>query len=283
MEIRSLAGTGLGMLCEAFSQAFADYGINSDREALYRMLKRRGFVAELSFAAFDDDCIAAFTFNGIGTHAGLPTAYDTGTGTLPDYRGQGLASRIFTASIPHLQAAGIRQYLLEVLQHNPAAITVYRKIGFEETREFNYFAQTKLAIRIPEKNPDFPHTILPATPDTLLRHADFLDFRPSWQNDGDSIVRAGTDLIGLGLYRNDDLLGYCICEPASGDIAQLAVHPRFRRQGVGTALFRHALENIEAATVKIINTEIDSEPVTQFLRSMNIPVKGRQFEMARKL
>ena len=29
------------------------------------------------------------------------------------------------------------------------------------------------------------------------------------------------------------LIGYCIVEPYSGDITQLAVDPDFRRQGVG--------------------------------------------------
>ena len=283
MEIRSLADTDFDTLYEAFARAFADYEIHPGREDLRKMLRRRGFAPELSFAAFDGERIAAFTFNGIGRHDGLPTAYDTGTGTLPEYRGQGLASRIFTASIPHLQAAGIRQYLLEVLQHNPAAIAVYRKTGFEATREFDYFGQAKSAIRLPEKCPVFPHAIRPTTPDTLLRHPDFLDFRPSWQNDGDSVARAGTDLIGLGLYRDDELLGYCICEPASGDITQLAVAPGLRRQGIGSALFRRALETIEADAIKVINTETGCASFMRFLRSMNIPLKGRQFEMVRKL
>lgn len=283
MEIRSLADTDFETLYEAFAEAFADYEIHPDREELRKMLRRRGFAAELSFAAFDGSRIAAFTFNGIGTHDGLPTAYDTGTGTLPAYRGQGLASRIFACSIPHLRAAGIRQYLLEVLQHNPAAIAVYRKMGFEVTREFNYFKQEKRLVRIPEKRPAFPFAIRPVGADCLRQFAGFHDFRPSWQNDDDSAARAGADLIGCGLFRDDEPLGYCLCEPSTGDITRLAVDPRHRRQGIGTALLRHALETIAADSVKAINTEIACDALTRFLESMNIPVKGRQFEMVRKL
>lgn len=283
MKIRSLADTDFDTLCEAFAEAFADYDIDSGREELRRMLERRGFVPELSFAAFDGSRIAAFTFNGIGTHDGLPTAYDTGTGTLPDYRGQGLASRIFTRSIPHLQAANIRQYLLEVLQHNPAAIAVYGKMGFEISREFNYFRQEKRLVRIPEKHPACPDTIRPIGIEIVRRLTGFRDFRPSWQNDCDSIARSGTNLVGFGLFRDDEPLGYCICEPGSGDIAQLAVDPRYRRQGVGSALLRHALGSITADSVKIVNTEIACEPLTQFLGSMNIPIRGKQFEMIKEL
>ncbi len=57
MEIRSLAGTDFGTLYEAFAQAFAqafaDYEIHPGREELNKMLRRRGFAPELSFAAFD--------------------------------------------------------------------------------------------------------------------------------------------------------------------------------------------------------------------------------------
>lgn len=283
MEIRSLAHTDFDTLCAAFAEAFAGYGIRTDAESLRRMLRRRGFAPELSFAAFDGGRIAAFTFNGIGTHGGLPTAYDTGTGTLPAYRGQGLASRIFTCSIPHLRAAGIRQYLLEVLQHNPAAIAVYRKMGFEVTREFNYFGQEKQRIRTPEKRPAFPHALRPAGTGSLRHLARFHDFRPSWQNDDDSVARAGGELVGFGLYRGDEPLGYCICEPSTGDIARLAVAPGCRRQGVGSALLRHALDTITADSVKVVNAEPGCEALTRFLDAMNIPINGKQFEMVREL
>ncbi|MDE6446164.1 MAG: GNAT family N-acetyltransferase [Alistipes sp.] len=285
MEIRSLADTDFDTLYEAFAQAFADYEIHPGREELRKMLRRRGFAPELSFAAFDGDRIAAFTFNGTGIRNGLPTAYDTGTGTLPAYRGQGLASPIFTCSIPLLKAAGIRQYLLEVLQHNPAAIAVYRKMGFETTREFNYFGQEKRLVRIPGKQPAIPHAFRPIDLDAVRRLAGLLDFRPSWQNDDESVARAGGDLVRFGLFRTDtgEPLGYCICEPASGDIARLAVDSRFRRQGIGSALLRHALGTIAADSVKVINTETGSEPITQFLRSANLLLKGKQFEMVRKL
>ena len=283
MEIRSLAGTDFDTLCEAFAQAFADYDIDSGREPLHRMLKRRGFVPELSFAAFDGDRIAAFTFNGIGTYDGRPTAYDTGTGTLPAYRRQGLASRIFTCSIPHLRAAGIRQYLLEVLQHNPAAIAVYRKMGFETVREFNYFGQEKQQMKIPAKQPAWPCTLRSVDVAAIGRLAGFHDFRPSWQNDDDSILRAGADLQGFGLFRDDEPLGYCLCEPSSGDIARIAVAPWFRRQGIGSALLRHAVETIAADSVKVINAETGCESLAQFLRARNIPIRGRQFEMVQQL
>ena len=122
MEIKSLAHTSFETLAESFGAAFAEYEVQISPDELRTMLRRRGFEPALSFAAFDDTGnIMGFTLNGIGTFAGVPTAYDTGTGTLPEYRGQGLATQIFETSLPHLRAAGIVQYLLEVLQHNTTA------------------------------------------------------------------------------------------------------------------------------------------------------------------
>lgn len=103
------------------------------------MLKRLGFDAEASFGAFDGNKTISFTCNGIGDFYGTSTAYDTGTGTLKDYRGKGWATEIFKYSIPHLEALELKEYLLEVLQHNIGAVSVYRKLGFEITREFYYF------------------------------------------------------------------------------------------------------------------------------------------------
>lgn len=103
MEIKSLENTCFGTLFEAFGQAFADYEVQLDETQLRRMLRRRGFDPRLSFAAFDGERIAAFTLNGTGNFNGLPTAYDTGTGTLEAYRGQGLAAKVFEHSIPYLR------------------------------------------------------------------------------------------------------------------------------------------------------------------------------------
>lgn len=143
MEIRSLEGVGFDTVFRAFERAFADYEVQFGRGQVRAMLKRRGFDPRLSFAAFDDGEIVAFTLNGAGCYGGAPTAYDTGTGTVAEYRGKGLAQKIFDYSVPRLRRAGVERYLLEVLQHNAAAVAVYAKAGFEVTREFFYYRGAK--------------------------------------------------------------------------------------------------------------------------------------------
>lgn len=58
-----------------------------------------------------------------------------------------MATEVFKYSIPYLKETGIKQYLLEVLQHNTKAVSVYRNLGFEVIREFNYFMAENEEVR----------------------------------------------------------------------------------------------------------------------------------------
>ena len=138
-RIISLADTGIDEILDAFQKAFCDYAVNFDRAQIEAMLERRGFNPVLSYAALVDGQIAAFTLNGTGEYDGSATCYDCGTGTRPEYRGNGLAGMIFRHSVPLLRQAGIRQYLLEVLQDNAPAISIYKANGFSISARYNCY------------------------------------------------------------------------------------------------------------------------------------------------
>jgi ribosomal protein S18 acetylase RimI-like enzyme len=268
---------------KAFERAFKDYEMQLNAAQLRVMLKRRGFVPELSFAAFEGEDIVAFTLNGIGDFNGLRTAYDTGTGTVAAFRGRGLATQIFEYSIPFLKKAGIQQYLLEVLQHNTRAVSVYKKLGFEVSREFHYFMQNQEAITFPPETEEAKYVIRPVEAERCRSVTGFRDFHPSWQNSFDAIERKPEDFKILGAFEGERFVGYCILEPNSGDITQLAVDKTHRRKGVATRLFREALKLNEFETVKIINSDANVEGIAAFLKCFNVHIKGKQFEMIRKL
>ncbi|MEE4218895.1 MAG: GNAT family N-acetyltransferase, partial [Xanthomonadales bacterium] len=142
MKIQSLENVSIEDIHRAFTRAFSDYvePFNLTVEQLQHTLQRRGFNACLSFAAYSGGEIVGFTLNGSGQWNGQATAYDTGTGVHISHRKQGIASRIFEASLPVLKAHGVSQYLLEVIRVNTKAADLYRKFGFSITREFDYWA-----------------------------------------------------------------------------------------------------------------------------------------------
>jgi ribosomal protein S18 acetylase RimI-like enzyme len=283
LKIESLDKISFDTLYTAFNEAFRSYEVQVNKDELLVMLKRRGFVPELSFGAFENNKLVSFTLNGIGRFNGQLTAYDTGTGTIETFRGRGIASKVFTDSIPYLKAAGISQYLLEVLQHNTNAVSVYKKLGFIVSREFNYFKQTNTEVKLLAK--DFPITfsIKEISIDNKDRFVRFWDFIPSWQNSFEAIQRCTTDFIIMGAHLKQKLVGYCIFEPNSGDITQIAIDKVYRRNGIGSALLNEQVRYNRHPSVKAINSEITCKEMTAFMASKNIPLTGRQFEMIKKL
>src|SRR5574344_243593 len=283
MEIKSLGKIDFKTIFSAFSNAFANYDIQLNADELKTMWKRRGFNPDLSFAAFEGENIVAFTLNGIGNFNGMKMAYDTGTGTLKEYRGQGLATKIFEYSIPYLKEANINHYLLEVLQHNEKAISVYRKIGFKVTREFNYFVWKNEELKNEIKNSDIRHSIELFNMDEYDLISDFWDFYPSWQNSFESIRRAREDFICLGVFSNKKLIGYCIFEPNSGDITQIAVSKAYRRNGIASMLLHEMSRLNQNPKTKLINTDVACSSIIDFLKSKNIEITGKQFEMIKEI
>lgn len=283
IKVKSLKNIHLYVIYEAFDQAFANYEVQINKVQLQTMLKRRGFDPELSFAAFDGDKIVAFTLNGIGDFKGIRTAYDTGTGTLEEYRGQGLATQVFEYSMPFLREAGIKQYLLEVLQHNTKAVSVYRNLGFAVTREFYYSMQTNEHISNLIKESDTLYSVKRISIDQLDSFTEFWDFTPSWQNSFESIQRAIDDFICLGVFVDGRILGYCVFEPISGDLTQIAVDKKYRRKGIASLLLKEILNLNKNSILKIVNTDVSCDSITDFIKAKNIEVKGKQFEMIRKI
>jgi ribosomal protein S18 acetylase RimI-like enzyme len=283
VTIKSLDNISFDILFNAFNEAFSNYEVQVNKEELNVMLNRRGYVPKLSFGAFDNNKLISFTLNGIGVFNTLKTAYDTGTGTIKEYRGKGIASEIFEYSLPFLRNAGISQYLLEVIQHNTHAVSVYKKLGFTVSREFNYYSQIHAEVRL---LPKFLPVACHIKEIKLEDNGEFMpcwDFVPSWQNSFDAILRSIQDYKIIGAYEKEKLIGYCIFEPVSGDVTQIAINKNNRRQGIASVLLKEALKYNKHDSVKVINIETTCEVMTFFLEANGILLKGKQFEMIKKL
>lgn len=280
MDIRSLKDIDFDTVFHAFEQAFSDYEIRFEKEEVRAMLKRRGFTPELSFAMFDNGDIVAFTLNGTGIYRGVRTAYDTGTGTLKAYRDKGIAKEIFQYSIPYLKEAGIGQYLLEVIKGNDKAISVYSKLGFEVTREFDCFRQSRNELTDMAMSPAYPEISIMEIPTERISTAlSFCDFAPSWQNSVESLERAGCDLKCLGAFISGKMVGYCVADPLSGDLSQIAVDRDHRRRGIGSSLFGEAVKLMKSEHIKVLNVDSEDSAMAKFLSGKGVRLSGKQLEM----
>ncbi len=283
MEIKSLEGVPFDNIFLAFSRAFEDYEVQLNKEQLIKMLKRRGFDPGLSFAVFDSQKIVSFILNGIGHYKGAATAYDTGTGTLKEYRGKGLATALFNYSIPFLRQHSIHQFLLEVIQGNTSAVSVYKRLEFNITREFNYYIREKSKLIRVENGTGKFHVIRPDQLRQLINPSLFWDFYPSWQNGFEAIERDPESFEIIGVYDGHTLTGYCVYDPESGEITQIAVNKNFRRREIATRLMNIAVSNSLSDNVKIMDVESSCDAMNEFLISAGMEIKGKQFEMLKNI
>lgn len=283
MEISSLANTNMEQIHAAFQQAFSDYAEawNKTVDELRQLLERRGFDPALSFGAFDNGTLVSFTLNGIGMWNGQLTAYDTGTGTIPAYRKQGLAARIFNESVPALKQLGIRQYLLEVIKVNTGAFELYQKQGFKVGRELDYYIGTKKDLAL--KNNITGLTIKPLNrPDWRLLQQ-FWEFKPSWQNSVDAMNRKLSSFMKIGVFDGETLAGYGFVDTGTGDIPQLAISQQYRRRGLATALVNELVKYSEGEVVRVINADAAYTPFREFMASIGLKPGHGQYEMIRNL
>ncbi len=156
---------------------------------------------------------------------------------------------------------------------------MYQKLGFKVSREFNYFIQDLMDVKLVAKHSSCNYLIQSIDLSWKEMMIGCWDFIPSWQNSFEAIARNPKDFKMEGFFDEGKLIGYYIFEPKSGDITQLAVHPEYRRKGLASVLLNRAVSFTQIGLVKAINTLVGCESVTEFLQANGIPLKGKQFEM----
>jgi len=279
--IRFLQESDFPAVHEAFLKAFSDYIIplQLSAEQLQDMFIRRAADMSLSVAAFDDDKVAGFTINAVGLHCGLFTAYDVVTGVLPEFRGRRLGQQIFQHCIPELKKAGAVQYLLEVFQANTPAVKLYEKTGFQKSRSLLAFRRD--SVQEGRQNPAF--LVQEAAP-VWREFEEFWDWTPTWQNSRASVERSTSIKVVLGVRKGEEVAGYGVVYPNSGDIPQLAIRHAFRKQGAGSILMRELHSRVQAGRpARVINVDANAEATIAFLLSENFEQFGKQFEMKMQL
>ncbi|OFY09772.1 MAG: hypothetical protein A2X11_08350 [Bacteroidetes bacterium GWE2_42_24] len=284
MTIQSLSDTPVADIHSCFEKAFIDYAEPFDLTIpqLQYMIGRRGYAPDLSFGAFNNGTLVGFTLNGLGTWNGQKTVYDTGTGMIKEFRKQGLATRLFNDSLPVLRAAGVKQYLLEVIRTNQNAYDLYLKAGFTVTRQFEYYVMPVAQLELNNYQMDGLVIAETDNPDPVV-FSSFQDFVPSWQNSVAAISRKSDYFKIFGAFFDNKLVGYGIIETHTGDIPQLAVAKEFRRRKVATILFNHLIREVNPPAVRFINVQHDYEPFNRWVEHLGLKAGYGQYEMMMKL
>ena len=282
-------------ILETHNSAFSDYEVqmNWTLQQFQNINKQRGVRYDLSIGAFDDDKLVGFIINGAGDWNNKPTAYDCGTGIIKDYRHQGIATEILKRLITHLREAGISQYLLEVIKTNENAYQLYSKQGFEIIREFDCVITgiTEIKEKIEERkkdlqviNNDKNFEINEINQPNWDIYKTFWDKTPSWQNSIESIERNRDVLTILVVNHKTTPVGYAAFDPRSGGIAQLAIHPEYRRRKLGVYLINRIIESCPTAKrLSIINIDKELSSFIGFYESLGLKLFVEQYEMMKMI
>jgi len=237
-------------------------------------MRRRGLVSKLSVGAFDGEKLVGFSLTGLRLQDGLPTAYDIATGIVPEYRRQGITSEIFLRENALLKDKQVSQYLLEVINENLPAVRLYQKQGFQIHRELTCFQIDQRRLTLRSRYP-----IEKTNEIDWKQEKAFWDFEPSWQNSVASVSAVPEAFVNVVAKFNGEIAGYGIIEPKTGDIPQLAVHPKFRRLGIGTSLLAGLAMNAYAEKIRVLNIDTSQNTVLKFLTALGFERYVSQYEM----
>ncbi|WP_108866278.1 GNAT family N-acetyltransferase [Aquimarina aquimarini] len=285
LEFKNLQHTSFSEIHSVFIDAFSDYQVpmQPTESELRYMFERRGGDLKLSYGAFDNNQLVGFILNGVGNWNGVYTSYDTGTGISKCFQKKGIAKDLFSYAIADLIRNGIKQYLLEVIKTNQNAISLYNKKSFMINRVFDYYIFSKSLLTNRKESSIKDVIIDKVTSLDWNKAQSFWDILPSWQNSIDAIQRKLDRFTILQVLIKDECVGYGIIERHTGDIAQLAIHHQYRRQGIAMMLLQELLYLSQSETVKIINIEKNYQPFRSFCDSLQLPKGDGQYEMMLQL
>lgn len=282
LEYQPLSGMDRTVLFRVFSAAFADYPIRIrlSYQRFSEMLDSNCFAPGLSAGVFRGRRMVGLVLNGLRPYEGRLTAYDSGTGVLPRFRGRGAAAQMIESVYEPLRQAGAARYLLEVLIRNEPALHLYRRLGFQPTREF-------LCFRAPRSHPVFASSApVKETPvpqllaDPRLRRS--FDFAPAWQNSPEQVAllpgcRAWT------AWSGDEPRGFGVVNTDTGVIHLLAVEPAFRGRGIGSSLMAAMRPAIRTDVLSVLNVDVRCADMLRFLDSHGFARSAGQYEMIKDL
>jgi ribosomal protein S18 acetylase RimI-like enzyme len=205
------------------------------------------------------------------------TAYDAGTGVIPAYRGQGVAKELFAFMVSKLKEASCSQYLLEVLTTNEPAVSLYRRLGFTETRRLAVFRRREPV----QGSGDAAVVRRIEKPDWELFKS-FWDGYPSWQNSIDAVDRIASDRVVVCAYVDARCVGYGIVVKPAASLMQLAVAPAYRRKGIGSMILS-VLQNEVWESLKVNNVDRQLKGTMAFFEANGFELVLEQYEMMRGL
>lgn len=268
MEIRNLENTPVEVIVDALVKSFADYFLQLPDNIQYwqNRFKIARVDLSLSFGMFDGDMLAGFILIGVDVQDDKLTAFNTGTGVLPQYRGSAIVDKLYEHALPLFKSKDIKSCALEVIEANDKAIRVYERIGFSKKRFYRCFkggfmqGNNKVIVK-----------------ETLFVDIIIKSRSPSynsWDHTDKAIQQVKTYNSFEVLY-NEMPIGYFVIDVSTGYIPQLDIYTSYKEH------WQLLLEGIaqKSTVIKINNIDDRREDLIEALLQIGLDNFINQYEM----
>lgn len=270
MTIQSLENTPFQVLLDCFLKAFEHYFVEMPQEAEYYQTRWKQAKVDFSYSygMFDQGQLIGFIIHGIDRRDGLLTAYNTGTGVLPNYRSRKVVQHIYEYAKPLLKEKGIEKCLLEVITENTFALKAYKKIGFAITRTLKCYRGS-----IPSS------TVQKGTcVEKELQHIDFEQLPNqqlcAWDHRSDSI-QSHPHYRFFQVEKEGEACAFFIIHPQTGSVAQCDV---LGNRPIYWKILFSAISTV-CQKISINNVDTQLKEKVAFLHSLGLENTLDQYEM----
>jgi len=217
MEVRHLGATDFKVIMECFLSAFENYFVQmpTDHDYYKQRWKAAGVRYDLSFGMFDGEQLVGFIINAIDKRQDHLTAYNSGTGVIPQYRGQRIVKTMYDYAIPELKKQGVTKCQLEVITDNEKAIKSYQGTGFSICKHYKCYKGTISSNTQQEfdlEEVEYHSIDWDNVPNQALY---------SWDNQKESLAKGNYKYYKVLV--NAKIQGYFVMDPDSGYVAQFEV------------------------------------------------------------
>ncbi|SNY94781.1 GNAT family N-acetyltransferase [Flagellimonas pacifica] len=269
MKVKNLEHIDFSMLMDCFLKAFENYFVKmpTDHEYYKDRWRMANVRFDLSYGMFDGDKLVGFIINAIDERAENLIAFNTGTGVLPEYRGQRIVNSICQYAFPELQKNGITTCRLEVIKDNVRAIKAYNSIGFKITKSYKCFSGD---IEFNDEASDFE---LKKVDEAYFDWSSLHQHIYSWDNHINTIKRGSYSYYAILVEGKLD--SYFVMQPDNDYVAQLDVIDSTIHSW--NRLFT-AMKSI-LKTIKINNVDERLNQKIDFLKKVGLKNTVDQYEM----
>lgn len=281
LQIRTLSGTSVETIHEAFIDAFSEYEVPIDMpvEKLREMMVTRDLNPDWSVGCFDGDLLVGFILTGYREKYSVKTCYDGGTGVIKAYQRKGVGEMMLKELLQLLKEKGVSRFVLEVLENNTPAINLYEKYGFAKIRILQCFEIEKQKLR---PVPDRGFGVSVVNPATVVENEKKYNlFTPTWQNEIQSVINVKENYTLVSLSCTNRVLCYGYVHKTRGDIPQIGILEEWKNWGLEAHLINELAKHTESKNLIVLNVE-ENNYLAEVMQKLEFGNFVNQFEMILK-